>query len=125
MFDNEEIKPNYLDEEEVQTNFYLRKKSLIDQSDFFVVMPGGVGTLDELFEAITLIQTEKIQKIPIILFGSDFWNGLLDWIKETVLEKEKNISEKDLKNFKLVDSVDEVIEIIDDFYKNYQLSPNF
>ena len=56
---------------------------------------------------------------------SDFWNGLLDWIKETVLEKEKNISEKDLKNFKLVDSVDEVIEIIDDFYKNYQLSPNF
>ena len=88
-------------------------------------MPGGVGTLDELFEAITLIQTEKIQKIPIILFGSDFWDGLLDWMKKIVLEKEGNISEKDLKNFKLVDSVDEVIEIIDDFYNNYQLSPNF
>ena len=88
-------------------------------------MPGGVGTLDELFEAITLIQTKKIQKIPIILFGSDFWNGMLEWMKKIVLEKENNISEKDLKNFKLVDSVDEVIQIIDDFYENYQLSPNF
>tara|TARA_Y100000589_G_scaffold127865_1_gene121748 strand:- start:31381 stop:32055 length:675 start_codon:yes stop_codon:yes gene_type:complete len=105
--------------------FFVRKVMFVKYAQGFVVMPGGVGTLDELFEAITLIQTEKIQKIPIILFGSDFWNGLLDWIKETVLEKEKNISEKDLKNFKLVDSVDEVIEIIDDFYKNYQLSPNF
>ena len=105
--------------------FFVRKVMFVKYAQGFVVMPGGVGTLDELFEAITLIQTEKIQKIPIILFGSDFWDGLLDWMKKIVLEKEGNISEKDLKNFKLVDSVDEVIEIIDDFYNNYQLSPNF
>ena len=123
----EDTNNKYIDKDK-QLNFdyfFVRKVMFVKYAQGFVVMPGGVGTLDELFEAITLIQTEKIQKIPIILFGSDFWNGLLDWIKETVLEKEKNISEKDLKNFKLVDSVDEVIEIIDDFYKNYQLSPNF
>ena len=74
----------------------------------FVVMPGGVGTLDELFEAITLIQTKKIQKIPIVLFGSEFWSGLLDWMKETLLKKEKTINDNDFNNFVLVDDIDEV-----------------
>ena len=120
--------PNkYIDDDKnIDFNYFLLEKVMfVKYAQGFVVMPGGVGTLDELFEAITLIQTEKNSKIPIILFGSDFWDGLLDWMKKIVLEKEGNISEKDLKNFKLVDSVDEVIEIIDDFYNNYQLSPNF
>ena len=91
----------------------------------FVIMPGGVGTLDELFETITLIQTEKIQKIPIILYGSEYWNGLLDWMKNIVLEKENCINKSDFDNFILIDDIDEVVEKIDDFYKESKFSPNF
>jgi len=97
----------------------------VKYSQGFVVMPGGFGTLDELFEAITLIQTHKIEKFPIILFGKNFWEGLFDWIKETLLDKFGNISATDLDLIHLVDSEDEVIEILDGFYKKYDLSPNF
>ena len=97
----------------------------VKYSQGIVVMPGGFGTLDELFEAITLIQTHKIEKFPIILVGKTFWSGLLKWIKETLLERFETISTKDLDLIHLVDTSEEVIFILDAFYKEYQLSPNF
>ena len=104
--------------------FFVRKVMFVKYSQGFVVMPGGFGTLDELFEAITLIQTHKILRFPIILVGSDFWSGLLDWISNTMLEA-KNISPEDLDLIKVADSAEEVVEIIDAFYKGHTLSPNF
>jgi uncharacterized protein (TIGR00730 family) len=104
--------------------FFVRKVMFVKYSQGFVVMPGGFGTLDELFEAITLIQTHKIGRFPIILVGSEFWTGLLDWIKNIML-KEGNISPGDLDLIKIVDTPDEVVEIIDAFYKGHTLSPNF
>jgi len=97
----------------------------VKYSQGFVVMPGGFGTLDELFEAITLIQTNKIEKFPIILVGSDFWNGMFDWIKATLLDSFGNISAKDLDLIHLVDTEDDVINILDSFYKESGFSPNF
>ena len=91
----------------------------------FIVLPGGVGTLDELFEAITLIQTKKIGKFPIVLVGTAYWEGLLGWIKEVMLEKEKNISIEDLNLINVVDTPVDAVEIINDFYKRYTLKPNF
>jgi uncharacterized protein (TIGR00730 family) len=104
--------------------FFVRKVMFVKYSQGFVVMPGGFGTLDELFEAITLIQTKKIGKFPIILVGSKFWSGLFEWIKNTLLE-EGNISPKDLDLISLVDTEEEVLDVIDSFYKKYSLSPNF
>ena len=97
----------------------------VKYSQGFVVMPGGFGTLDELFEAITLIQTHKIQKFPIILVGTEFWGGLMDWVKETLLDSFNNISAGDMDLIHLVDTSDEVIEVLNNFYDEYQLSPNF
>ena len=88
-------------------------------------MPGGFGTLDELFETITLVQTKKIDAFPIILVDSGFWGGLIDWVKTTLLEANGNISPKDLDLIHIVDSADEVIDILDGFYANHKLSPNF
>ena len=105
--------------------FFVRKVMFVKYAQGFVVMPGGFGTLDEFFEAITLIQTQKIEKFPIILVGSDYWTGLLDWIKDTLLGKFENIKETDLDLIHLVDTEDEVIAILDDFYREYNLSPNF
>lgn len=105
--------------------FFVRKVMFIKYSQGFVVMPGGFGTLDELFEAITLIQTKKIAKFPIILVGSEFWGGLIDWIQTTLLEANNNIGPNDLNLMQIVDHEDEVIEILDSFYKKYNLSPNF
>jgi len=105
--------------------FFVRKVMFVKYSQGFVVMPGGVGTLDELFEAITLIQTNKIEKFPIILVGSSYWKGLLNWIKEILLVKNKAISPEDLDLIQLVDTPKQVTEILDAFYKQYQLSPNF
>lgn len=105
--------------------FFVRKVMFVKYSQGFVVMPGGFGTLDELFEAITLIQTHKIEKFPIILVGTDFWKGLFDWIKVSLLEQFGNISEKDLDLIHIVDSEDEVIQILDSFYKESDFSPNF
>ncbi len=104
--------------------FFVRKVMFVKYSQGFVVMPGGFGTLDEFFEALTLIQTHKIHTFPIILVGTEFWKGLLDWIKNTLVEA-GNISPKDLDLIKLVDTEDEVVEIIDAFYKGRTLSPNF
>lgn len=104
--------------------FFVRKVMFVKYSQGFVVMPGGFGTMDELFEAITLIQTHKIHTFPIILVGRDFWKGLLEWIKNTMLEA-GNISPKDLDLLQVVDTEDEVVEIIDAFYRERTLSPNF
>ncbi|QYJ67956.1 LOG family protein [Flavobacterium litorale] len=105
--------------------FFVRKVMFVKYSQGFVVMPGGFGTLDELFEAITLIQTKKIAKFPIILVGREFWTGLMDWIEQTVINKYENASPNDLKLIKIVDTEDEVLDVIDSFYKKYNLSPNF
>lgn len=104
--------------------FFVRKVMLVKYSQGFVVMPGGFGTLDELFEAITLIQTLKIDKFPIILVGKEYWGGLLDWIKNTLIT-EKMISPEDIDLFNVVDTSEEVIKILNDFYSEYGLSPNF
>lgn len=105
--------------------FFVRKVMFVKYSQGFVVMPGGFGTLDELFEALTLIQTQKIGAFPIILVGTEFWSGLLDWIEDTLIKKFGSISPKDLDLISLVDTEEEVLKVIDTFYKKYSLSPNF
>ncbi len=105
--------------------FFVRKVMFVKYSQGFVVMPGGFGTLDELFEAITLIQTNKIDKFPIILVGSEYWGGLIDWIRSTLFETFQNISDGDIDLVQVVDTEDEVIDILDKFYDEYNLSPNF
>lgn len=105
--------------------FFVRKVMFIKYSQGFVVMPGGFGTLDELFEALTLIQTKKIGKFPIILVGKSYWSGLVDWLKNTMINEEKNASPEDMDLMKVVDTADEVVEVLNNFYKKYNLSPNF
>jgi len=105
--------------------FFVRKVMFMKYSQGFIALPGGFGTFDELFEALTLIQTGKIGKFPIVLVGENYWGGLVDWIRKTVLETENNISDKDLDLFTLVDTVDDAVKSIDDFYSNYLLKPNF
>lgn len=105
--------------------FFVRKVIFLKYSQGIVAMPGGFGTLDELFETITLVQTNKIDPMPIILVDSAFWGGLIDWVKKTLLDTHGNISPKDLDLIQIVDSADEVIDILDSFYANHKLSPNF
>jgi uncharacterized protein (TIGR00730 family) len=105
--------------------FFVRKVMFVKYSQGFVVMPGGFGTLDELFEAMTLIQTKKIGKFPIILVGSEYWKGLIDWIKTVMIGEEHNANPEDMNLIKIVDTEDEVVEALDNFYKKYNLSPNF
>jgi uncharacterized protein (TIGR00730 family) len=93
-------------------------------SQGFVALPGGFGTMDELSEALTLIQTNKIAQYPIILVGKEYWKGLTDWWREQVLS-EGYINPEDLNFLKVVDTSDEVIKIIDEFYSKYTLKPNF
>jgi len=104
--------------------FFVRKVMFVKYSQGFVVMPGGLGTMDELFEALTLIQTQKIARFPIVLFGSVFWQGMIDWMKNTLL-KEENISEDDFNLFRVVDSPEEAVTHIERFYKKYALKQNF
>ena len=106
-------------------NFFVRKVMFMKYAQGFIVLPGGFGTLDELFEAITLIQTQKIGKFPIILIGTSYWNGLFEWVKEVMLKKEMNVSEEDLDLYKLVDTPEEAVQQIDQFYSKYILTPNF
>ncbi|MFN3641261.1 MAG: TIGR00730 family Rossman fold protein, partial [Flavobacterium sp.] len=105
--------------------FFVRKVMFVKYSQGFVVMPGGFGTLDELFEAMTLIQTKKIGKFPIILVGSEFWGGLIQWIEEVLLKKYANISAFDMNLIQIVDTEDEVVDALNSFYKKFNLSPNF
>ena len=105
--------------------FFVRKVMFVKYAQGFVVLPGGFGTLDELFEALTLMQTKKINKRPVVLIGSEYWGGLIDWIKATMLAKENNVAEADMDLIKVVDSAQEAYDAIDDFYKSHELSPNF
>lgn len=105
--------------------FFVRKVMFVKYAQGFVVLPGGFGTLDEFFEALTLIQTKKINNRPVVLIGKKYWTGLIEWIKENMLEMESNISEKDLDLFGIVDTAQEAYNYIDDFYKSHDLSPNF
>jgi hypothetical protein len=117
----------YIDKDKILNfdYFFVRKVMFVKYAQGFIVLPGGVGTLDELFEAITLIQTQKIGKFPIVLVGESYWEGLLDWIKETMLSIEGNISLEDLDLFNVVDTPEQAVEIIEEFYKKYTLKPNF
>jgi uncharacterized protein (TIGR00730 family) len=104
--------------------FFVRKVMFVKYSQGFIVMPGGFGTLDELFEAVTLIQTKKIGAFPIVLLGRDYWSGLFEWIK-SVLLKQGNINKEDLELIHLVDTSEEAVAVVDEFYAQYMLSPNF
>ncbi len=105
--------------------FFVRKVMFVKYSQGFIVMPGGFGTLDEFFESMTLIQTHKIGTFPVVLVGKKFWGGLVDWIRTTVLEEFHNISEPDMDLFQLVDTPEEAVNKIDEFYAKYLLKPNF
>jgi len=117
----------YIDADKLITfdHFFVRKVMFMKYSQGFIVMPGGFGTFDELFEALTLIQTKKISRFPIVLIGTDYWGGLVKWIKETMLERENLIAEEDLDVFTVVDTAEEAVAIIKEFYTKYLLSPNF
>jgi uncharacterized protein (TIGR00730 family) len=118
---------DYIDSDKLITfdHFFVRKVMFVKYAQGFIVLPGGVGTFDELFEALTLIQTKKIGKFPIILVGKKYWQGLIAWLKEVVLNEEANICPDDMNLFKLVDTADEAVEAIDSFYSQFLLSPNF
>ena len=105
--------------------FFVRKVMFMKYSQGFIVLPGGFGTMDEMFEALTLIQTGKIARFPIVLVGTDYWKGLMDWATNTMLETEKNINAEDLNLFRLVDTAEEAAEHIFRFYEKYVLKPNF
>jgi uncharacterized protein (TIGR00730 family) len=116
----------YIDSDKLITfdYFFVRKVMFVKYSQGFIIMPGGFGTLDELTEALTLIQTKKIGRFPIVLVGKKFWAGWLDWVKK-VLVPEGMISEVDLELFNMVDTPQDAVKVIDDFYARYLLSPNF
>jgi len=124
---NEQGSNKYVDpDKNINFNyFFARKVMFVKYAQAFVLLPGGFGTLDELFETLTLIQTNKIEKVPVILVGSDFWNGLWEWIKTTLLEKEGNISPGDLDLVQIIDDHDEVVDHINAYYKSGSFKPNF
>lgn len=108
--------------------FFIRKVMFVKYAQGFIAMPGGFGTLDELFEVLTLIQTKKISKVPVVLVGVDFWSGLKDWIRAVVCDKENNIKPADLDLMPITDDVEEVVKIITEFYagdKEVRLRPNY
>ena len=107
--------------------FFVRKVMFVKYAQAFVALPGGMGTMDELFEVLTLVQTNKISKVPVVLVGSSFWSGLKDWIKAVVYEREHNINAEDLDLMPIVDKPEEVIDLINDFYekRSGELGPNY
>lgn len=109
--------------------FFVRKVAFVKYAQGFVCFPGGFGTLDEFFEVVTLVQTRKIDLVPIVLFGTKFWSGLIHWIKTIILKEYQNINENDLELFKVTDDVDEAINYINHFYAHAEaghfLRPNF
>ena len=104
--------------------FFVRKVMFVKYSQGFIVMPGGFGTMDELMEALTLIQTQKTGRFPVVMVGRKFWSGLVGWFKEALL-REGMISPEDLDLYNLVDTPEEAVKVIDDFYSRYLLAPNF
>jgi len=116
----------YIDPDKLITfdYFFVRKVMFMKYSQGFIVMPGGFGTLDELTEALTLIQTKKIGRFPIVLVGKKFWKGLVDWWTKVLVE-EGMIGKTDDHLFNVVDTPEEAVKVIDDFYSKYLLAPNF
>jgi uncharacterized protein (TIGR00730 family) len=104
--------------------FFARKVMLVKYAQGFIVLPGGVGTLDEFFESLTLIQTGKINKFPVVLMGKEYWKGMIDWMKNTMLA-EGTISKEDLDLFMLTDDPTEAVNHITSFYETHKLAPNF
>jgi len=123
---HEQFHNRYIDRDKLlEFNYsFVRKVMFMKYSQGYIVLPGGFGTMDELFEAITLIQTGKIARFPIVLVGTAYWEGLFDWIKSTMLTH-KNISEEDLNLYRMVDTAEEATEHIFRFYDKYLLKPNF
>jgi uncharacterized protein (TIGR00730 family) len=117
----------FIDADKIITfdHFYVRKTMFVKYAQGFIALPGGFGTMDELFESLTLIQTEKIGKFPIVLVGKAYWEGLINWMNEVMLQQYNYIKDQDLNIFSVVDSADEAVEIINKFYSKYLLSPNF
>lgn len=117
----------YIDKDKLITfkHFFVRKVMFQKYAQGFIVLPGGFGTFDEFFESATLIQTGKIGRFPIVLVGSEFWDGLVNWIEQVVQEEQGNISPEDIDLFKVVDTAEEAVEVINNFYSKYLLSPNF
>ena len=105
--------------------FFVRKVMFVKYTQAFIAFPGGFGTLDELFEAITLMQTEKIEKRPVVLFGTKYWQGMVEWVKNTMLDQEGNISPEDMDFLQMTDDPKEAVKIITDYYKDHKLRPNF
>ncbi len=123
-----EQEPNlFIDPDKLITfdHFFVRKVMFMKYAQGFIVLPGGFGTFDELFEALTLIQTEKIGRFPIILVGKEYWEDLVKWIKKVMLEEHKNVSPEDLELFQVADNAEDAVNKIDQFYSKYLLSPNF
>lgn len=118
---NAYVSPNYIINFKY---FFVRKVMFVKYAQGFIVFPGGFGTLDELFETLTLIQTEKIEKIPIVLVGKEHWSGLDEWIKNVLIE-EGYISKNDRDLFYITDECEEAVKYVCDFYKNKKLEPNF
>jgi len=123
----EQISNGYIDHDKDLNfdYFFVRKVMFAKYSQGFIMMPGGWGTLDEFFEVATLIQTRKFTQTPMICMGSEYWQGLFDWMRSTMLEKESNISPGDLEMIKLFDTPDEVINYLHEFYSHNKLQPNF
>jgi len=116
----------YIDQDKVINFdfFFVRKVMFVKYAQGFVVLPGGFGTMDELFEALTLIQTEKSNRFPVVLMGTEFWCGLFEWVRDTML-RAGNIAEKDLDLFHLTDSPQEAADIIHQFHDHRTMKPNF
>lgn len=122
-----EQKPNEFIDLDKSINFhyfFVRKTIFLKYSQGFIALPGGFGTMDELFESLTLVQTHKIGEFPVVLVGKKYWVGLIDWVKETMLS-EGMINASDLDYFHIVDTADEAVKVITDFYSKYLLKPNF
>ena len=123
----EQFSNSFIDPDKLITfdYFFVRKVMFIKYAQGFIVLPGGFGTLDELFEALTLIQTNKIGRFPIILVGKKHWTGIIDWIKNVLVMEVNNVSVEDLDLVVVVDTADEAVKQIVDFYSKYLLKPNF
>ncbi len=122
----EQVANSFIDNDKLINfdHFFVRKVMFMKYSQGYIVLPGGFGTLDEMFEAITLIQTQKLVNFPIILMVRKYWDGLINWIKEKILS-ENNINPEDLNIFVVLDTAEEAVAHIEEFYKKYSLKPNF
>jgi uncharacterized protein (TIGR00730 family) len=117
---------SYIDPDKLMTfkHFYVRKVMFVKYAQGFVVMPGGFGTMDEFFEALTLIQTKKVHPFPVVLMGYEYWHGMLSWMKSTMLS-EGTITKSDLDLFSVTDDPREAVAIVKKYYKKEEHGPNF